>query len=553
MSDVARRLPGARLTPQQLARSRVLAGLAAFCLILLLLVFTIETLARVGVPHPILVWLIVGFALGAPAIAAVSARTMSTRIFAVAARQVDVADNAMASVVALAGSVFTAGLAARALYSEAEASALAIGLCAGISIGGVLLVPYARRSAATSIGDFLAARFGGRLLPGLAGVVTIAALAPMLVAELSLAGLIGQAQLGLGRGAAIAAAATLMVLPALLGGMRGVTIAAALQFILIFTTLAAASIFISQSVTGSALPLIGYVEAIAIARQAGATGPLPSAWQFAGLGFCVALGVAALPTLLARAATTPSSRAARTSTAWTLLFVALLCAASASIAAIASRLGGTIEPETVLFSAAERAGAPTFVAMVLTAGCLAAALAAGALLLLTAARAFGHDVLFRFMLPRLPMSLRLLAQRAALVAGAVLAANVALDPPADYVKLALTSLSISASGLFPVMVLAVWWRRANRAGALAGMFVGLTISGYVAWASLFDARLFDWLDAAGLKAVALSLGIERIALIAAPAAFAAAALLSLATRAPSAEQRAFAEALFSPRDVVADD
>ena len=553
MSDIVRRLPTARLTPQQAARSRTIAGLGAFCLILLLLVFAMETLARVGVPYPILAWIVAAFALGAPAIVAISAPTMSARIFAVAAREVPVANSTMAGVAALFGSVFAIGLGAAFFRSEAEMSALAIGLCGGIFASGVLIAPYVRRSSAASLGDFLAGRFGGRAIPGLVAIALIAAVAPMLTAELSLFGMIGAARLGIGPGSAVTLAAVLIVVPPLLGGMRGVTTAAILQFILLFAALVATSIFMSQAVTGSPLPFFGYAVAIAGGAPIPATGTAQSVWQSAGLAFSVMLGIAAFPTLLARAATTPSSRAARMSIAWTLLFTAVLCVAAASIAAIAFHLDRTINPEIAPFIAAERVGAPPFVGMLLTAGCFAASLSAGSLLLLVGARAFGHDFVFRFALPGLPMSRRLLVQRAGLVAGAITAAKVALNPPADYLTLALAGLSLSASGLLPVLLLAVWWRRANRAGALTGMLVGLAISAYVACAGLYDARLFEPLDKAGLKELAMTLGVERIALVAAPAALLVAMLVSLATRAPAPEQRSFAEALFSPRDIVADD
>ena len=80
-------------------------------------------------------------------------------------------------------------------------------------------------------------------------------------------------------------------------------------------------------------------------------------------------------------------------------------------------------------------------------------------------------------MPRAPVSRRLLARAPGADPGRRrLRRHVATDPPADYFRLALTSLSISASGLFPVMLAAVWWRRANRFGALAGMLAGFAVA-----------------------------------------------------------------------------
>ena len=75
-------------------------------------------------------------------------------------------------------------------------SALALGLCGGCLVGGVLIAPYFRRSGSATPGDFLAARFGSRLLGAMAGLIVAAALFPMLVAQLSIAAMIAELDVG---------------------------------------------------------------------------------------------------------------------------------------------------------------------------------------------------------------------------------------------------------------------------------------------------------------------------------------------------------------------
>jgi cation/acetate symporter len=40
----------------------------------------------------------------------------------------------------------------------------------------------------------------------------------------------------------------------------------------------------------------------------------------------------------------------------------------------------------------------------------------------------------------------------------------------------LWALALSASGLFPVLILSIWWKRLNKLGALAGMGAGFGVA-----------------------------------------------------------------------------
>jgi len=610
MTDFAKRAPAFGATSERLARNRAVAGLLAFVFVLALLIFVVETLSQLGVPQPILTWMITTFALAAPAVAAISARTVSLTEFAVANRQVTTAESTMAGAAGLFGAVFAIGIAAAFFGSEPQMSALALGLCGGCLVGGVLVAPYLRRSASQSPGDFLAARFGSRTVSAFAGIVVIVALLPMLVAELSLAGMVGGWTLGIGKTGAIATAAILMLLPPVFGGMRGVTVAAVLQFLLVLAAMAFTSIWMSQSATGHALPIAGYIAAAASLDAIGATSEAVLAkvsnWDVAGLGLCVTLGIAVFPALLVRSSAARSAQSSRSSIAWMLLFVALLSVAIASMAAVArwtveespgrsrsiaelvsqpwivswvargealvtlcgepaSEAGSacaagplkpgdlSIDPDIALLAAPEIAGLPPLFAMLTAAGCLVAATAAGSLLLFGLGRALGHDLYFRALAPRTPLTRRLLTQRLALVAAAGLTGYVAAAPPSDYFRLMLISLSLAASGLFPVLLLGVWWRRANFFGALAGMLAGFAIAAYLAAAEVYDPRLLTWLEPAGLMELAKSLGAEKAPLIAVPVGLMITVLISLVTPAPRAPQRAFANALLAPRDMAATD
>ncbi len=72
----------------------------------------------------------------------------------------------------------------------------------------------------------------------------------------------------------------------------------------------------------------------------------------------------------------------------------------------------------------------------------------------------------------------LIVSRILLVIVALAAAYVASTKPADILAMVAWAFSIAASGLFPALVLGVWWKRANKTGAILGIIAGFGICLY---------------------------------------------------------------------------
>jgi len=77
-----------------------------------------------------------------------------------------------------------------------------------------------------------------------------------------------------------------------------------------------------------------------------------------------------------------------------------------------------------------------------------------------------------------PTARRLVVSRVLLVVVAALAAYVASTKPSDILAMVSWAFSLAAAGLFPALVLGVWWKRANSAGAVAGMVAGFGVCLY---------------------------------------------------------------------------
>jgi cation/acetate symporter len=249
-------------------------------------------------------------------------------------------------------------------------------------------------------------------------------------------------------------------------------------------------------------------------------------WNFLALTFCLMVGTAGLPHILTRYYTTPSVRDARTSVAWSLFFIFLLYFTAPAYAAFArfniyTRLVGTqiadlprwvtlwapaglfevvdklgngiVEwadfvvksTDFVVLSMPEVAGLPFVITGLVMAGGLAAALSTADGLLLTIANAFSHDLYYNVIDPKASLTKRLTITKVLLVVTALISAYVATYRLAIIVELVAWAFSLAAASFFPALVMGIWWKRANKAGACWGMILGLAVTAYYMIGSRF--------------------------------------------------------------------
>lgn len=91
------------------------------------------------------------------------------------------------------------------------------------------------------------------------------------------------------------------------------------------------------------------------------------------------------------------------------------------------------------------------------------------------------------------LSNRLQATRLVGAGSIVIAAFAAiLLHPSDLLTIVMAAFSLAAVGLFPVLVLGLWWKRANSWGAAAGLIVGLAVTlYYIVGTQLFPAHFYE--------------------------------------------------------------
>ena len=241
--------------------------------------------------------------------------------------------------------------------------------------------------------------------------------------------------------------------------------------------------------------------------------------NFLALMFCLMVGTAGLPHLLMRYCTTPSVAETRKSVAWSLVFISLLYISAPALAVLVkyevmAHLVGQhfdalpswmaqwardpsllsyadinhdnilqfaelkIGPDLLMLASPEIGGLPYVVSVLVAAGGLAAALSTADGLLLTIGNALAHDVYFGGDSNKAQSMRRVMWSKFALLVVALLAAYVAAQRPAGILYLVSASFSLAGAAFVPAMVTGIFWRGANRVGAVSAMITGLCVTIY---------------------------------------------------------------------------
>jgi cation/acetate symporter len=333
---------------------------------------------------------------------------------------------------------------------------------------------------------------------------------------------------------------------------------------------------------------------VALARSAppvSQTEPFPGDKQasdikrnnFMALVFCLMIGTAALPHILTRYYTTSSVDQTRKSVFWTLFFIILIYIAVPALAVmvkyeIYTSLVGTdysrlpnwvsywgsidkanplisitdlngdhtvqlaeiaIDGDILVLAAPEIAGLPYFISGLVAAGGLAAALSTADGLLLTISNALSHDIYYKVVDPLASTQKRVTISKLLLLVVALLAAYAASLKPGDILSMVGAAFSLAASTLFPVLVLGIFWKRANQAGAIAGIVSGFAVCVYYLLSThpaFGGSAANQWFHIASISA-----GVFGV-----PIGIAATVVVSLLTRRPDAKTMAWIDEMRGP-------
>ena len=336
-----------------------------------------------------------------------------------------------------------------------------------------------------------------------------------------------------------------------------------------------------KPVTGAGSGFPGMVALTNLHADPG--GSAMAAWKFVTLVACMMLGTASLPHILMRYFTTPSVRAARVSVAWSLFFITLLYFTAPALATFTklqildpnlatSIIGKTIAEvnaiewiqkwvsvgmvgindtsgdgilqineffmrgDIVVLATPEIAGLPYVISGLVAAGGMAAAMSTADGLLLAIANALSHDLYYKIIDPKAETRKRLIVARVLLIAIGAAGAFVASMKLVGILGAVAWAFDFAMSGLFFPLVLGVWWKRANRPGAIAGMALGLAAGTWYLYMVRWGG-MEPWIGIDHLRFGIIGAAVSLVAMV----------VVSLMTAEPDKETQAMVDEIRIPR------
>ena len=327
----------------------------------------------------------------------------------------------------------------------------------------------------------------------------------------------------------------------------------------------------------------GGLKSISVSHAGVAEGGM-AAWKFISLAICMMVGTASLPHILMRYFTTPSVKSARRSVAWSLFFIFLLYFSAPALATLAKIsildpnlatgiIGKSITDvqaigwvkewiavkqayiadfngdgilqlnewfmrgDVIVLATPEMGGLPYVISGLVAAGGMAAAMSTADGLILAISNALSHDVYYKIVDPKADVAKRLIVARILLVVTGAFGAYIASMRLTSILGSVAWAFDFAMSGLFFPLVLGVWWKRATRQGAAAGMLLGLAAgTAYLVYVAPAFMGNTPWL------------GIDhlRFGLIGAPVCLVTMVVVSLMTPEPDAKTQTMVDEVRIP-------
>lgn len=140
-----------------------------------------------------------------------------------------------------------------------------------------------------------------------------------------------------------------------------------------------------------------------------------------------------------------------------------------------------VDPDIIVLANPEIAQLPGWVIGLVAAGGLAAALSTAAGLLLVISTSIAHDLVKRTLNPSISDKAELLVARISAGVAVVVAGYFGINPPGFVAEVVAFAFGLAASSFFPAIVLGIFTKRTNWAGAVSGMVAGIAFTGTYIW------------------------------------------------------------------------
>lgn len=478
-----------------------------------------------------------------------------------------------------------------------DGSIYLMGWTGGYVLLALLLAPYLRKFGKYTVPDFVGDRYYSNIARLVAVVAAIFVSLTYVAGQMRGVGIVFSRFLQVDINAGVVIGMVIVAFFAVLGGMKGITWTQVAQYGVLIVAYLIPAIAIAWTLTGNPIPQVAFTFSDIVPKLnqvqldlgfAEYTQPFAhkSMLDIFMITGALMVGTAGLPYVIVRFYTLPNVRAARYSAGWALLFIALLYTTAPAVAAFArynlidSLHGQKIEEvrqldwvnkwettglltfadkngndrfeltpaadtneieidrDIIVLSTPEVAKLATWVIALVAAGGLAAALSTASGLLLVISSSVAHDVYYRIINPKASESQRVFVGRIMVGFAIAIAGFFGINPPGFVAQVVAFAFGLAAANFFPVILLGIFDKRANREGAIAGMVTGLLFtSAYIIGVKFYGMEPWCFgISAEGIGSVGMVLNVIVTLVV------------SRLTPPPSASVQALVDALRAPGD-----
>lgn len=343
----------------------------------------------------------------------------------------------------------------------------------GVSIGFVIVTLFVakpfRNMRIATVPEFLKIRYDSRALRVLVPVILVATITAYVVAQMKVAGMIGEQLLGIPYMWSVIIVGLVYVFYTAIGGMWAITLTDFFQGTLMLFIAALGGI-LALNYSGGITSFYSAAQALYPAWTSAKILPMSS---FVGAALIWATCLTVLPHTIMRVFSSKDEQSGRKSLSVGLGFYFITCIFTTifiTAAAILINKGAKLPNGDAAFLTVIDALFPSWLKGVTYAAIFAAVMSSVSAMLLAIAAAISYDLVKTFK-PEYPEStIRRLNVICVWVIG-IIAIAMSMSPPPFLTLLYSAAVGLLASGLFWPVILGLWWKRMNKYGALAS-FIG---------------------------------------------------------------------------------
>jgi sodium/proline symporter len=381
------------------------------------------------------------------------------------------------------------------LTGIADVGWTAIGLAAGTYLNWLLVSRRIRRYSSHlgsfTLPEFFAKRYGDdkHILTLIAAVIIVVFFVPYTASGFAACGKLFSTLFGMNYMAAMLLSAAVIVLYCTLGGflavsttdlIQSITMTIALVIVVGYGAVVSGGF---DAVIANAKAIPGYLSMVqTYAVETGTAKPYTPLTVVSTLAW--GLGYFGMPHILLRFMAIEDENklklSRRIATVWVVIsmgiaiFIGIVGYSMSKVGAIPMLMGS--DSETVIIQIASVLSThgvfPALIAGVILAGILAATMSTADSQLLAAASSISQNLVQDFGKKKIEQKTSLLIARLTVIAISLVAVFIARDPNSSIFKIVSFAWAGFGAAFGPVVLLALFWKRSNRQGALAGMIAG---------------------------------------------------------------------------------